>query len=178
MTVARTADSLRREIAAAFAARELPERVALSRPDCPGYEGDEARDWLAGRSWREVAEGGVSIEHRDYLSFLTLDGWLYYFPGFASLALDPEHPAELDETLVFRLWSFPEEISAALAPRERRAIVRFLEYLSDRFERRGDLRNTARQALDEFWAYFTDDELEAGGDPSSNALQENGDVPS
>jgi hypothetical protein len=178
MTVPGTADDLRREIAAAFAARELPERVALSRPDCPRYEGDEAREWLAGRSWRQVADGGVSIEHRDYLAFLTLDGWLYYFPGFASLALDPEHPAELDETLVFRLWSYPEEISAALAPRERRAIVHFLEHLADRFEQRGDLRNTAAQALDEHWAYFTDDELGLGEGPAPNALQENGDVPS
>ena len=178
MIVTETADTLRREIAEAFADRERPESVALTRPDCPGYEGDEAREWLAGRSWRQVADDGVSIEHRDHLSFLTLDGWLYYFPGFAALALDPEHSAELDEALVFRLWSFPEEISSALAPRERRAVVHFLEHLADRFERRGDLRNTARQALDEAWAYFTDDELGVGEGPSPNALQETGDVPS
>lgn len=170
-TVTLDAESLRRELAAAFASRERPgdDAIALSRPECPGYEGDEARAWLRGKSWRQLLAEGVSIEHRDYLSFLTWEGWLYFLPAFATLALDLGHGAELDEAIVFKLWSFPEEISSRLAPRERRAIVHLLEYLAVVYERRGDVRNVARQALDDYWAYFTDDELSGDGAPGSDA---------
>ena len=163
-------DSLRQEIAEAFAWRDRPaaDAIALSRPECSGYEGDEAREWLRGRSWREVLEEGVTAQQRDYLAFLTWEGWLYYFPAFASLALDLEHPAELDETLVFKLWSFPEEISERLAPRERGAIVHFLEALAAGYAARGDLDNKAQRALDDYWAYFTDEELSVDDDPPRN----------
>ena len=170
MPMSETIATLRAELADAFADREHPgdERVAHSRPGCDGYEGHEAREWLQGKSWRDVLSEGAGIEHRDYLHFLSPEGWLYYFPAFATLALDIEHPAEMDETLVIKLGSFPEDVVALLTPPERRAVIHFLEYLADAYDRRGDVINEARLALETHWAQVTDDGTFGDDKPTSN----------
>ena len=171
------ADSVRAELAAAFARRERPsdDRIALSRPDCPGYEGDEAREWLRGKNWQDLLAEGIGVEHRDHVHFLLPEGWLYFFPAFAIIGLDIRHPAEMDETLLVLLGAFPDEMAAQLSRRERRAILHFLEYLSEAYERRGDLVNAAQRTLDSYWNRFVDEEP-AGGDAPATAHQENGDV--
>lgn len=154
----RSLDSLRRELASAFT-RPYPgdENLARTRSDCPGYEGNLARDWLRGKTWQEVLDEGTG--DRDLLSFLTRAAWLYFFPAFATLALDLDHPQDFADTLILHLWSFPEEISADLSPRERRAIVHWLEVLAAKYDQRQFVPNDAQRALDDYWAYFTDEEL-------------------
>ena len=103
-----TITDLRAELASAFAAREHPGDVAVAytQPGCGGYEGNEAREWLRGKTWQDLLAEDVGIEHRDYLHFLRPEGWLYFFPAFAILGLDLDHLVEMDETLVFKLGSF------------------------------------------------------------------------
>jgi hypothetical protein len=96
---------------------------------------------------------------RDDLGFLTFEGFVYYLPAFLELSLDAERRFDLDESLVSFLWSFPEDVSSLLAPREKRAVVHVLEFLADEFDKRGFIQNNARAALEHYWAYFTDEEL-------------------
>ena len=106
-------------------------------------------------SWQDLAgsaRGGRRYRAPRLPPFLRPEGWLYFFPAFAILGLDLDHPAEMDETLVFKLGSFPEDVAPLLTPREQRAVIHFLEYLADAYDRRGDVINCARLALDEHWA--------------------------
>ena len=162
----------RAELADAFATREHPgnENVAHIQPGCAGYEGNEAREWLRDKTWRDVLAEDVDLEHRDYLHYLRPEGWLYFFPAFATLALDLDHPAEMDETLTFKLGSYPEKVAPLLAPPERRAVVHLLEYLADAYDRRGYVINRARLALDEHWAHTTDDGTLGVDPPTSNGV--------
>ena len=167
-----TAAELRAELAEAFAARERPsdDRIAYTQPGCPGYEGNEAREWLSGKSWRDVLTEGVGIEHRDYVHFLRPEGWLYFFPAFATFALDLDHPAEMDETLVLGLRSFAEDVEGLLTPPERRAVIHFLEYLADAYDGRGYVINYPRFALDQTWAPMADDATSGNDEPTSNGV--------
>lgn len=174
------AESLRAEFATAFARREYPgdDHVAYQREGCVGYEGNEARDWLRGRTWRDLLAEGMGIEHRDYVHFLRPEGYLYYFPALATFALDLDHPAEMDETLLTRLAWKPHEVAALVTPEERWAIVHLLEYLAEAHAARGYAGDVAEHALDSFWRDFQPEEPDGGDPPPSTASQETGDVPS
>ena len=152
-----------REIEEAFAGRPYPGdgEIALRRPACPGYEGEEVWERFQGRDWREILRTGQAreLDLSSSMAFLTLQGFVYYLPAFLTLALDVDGPFEIGESLVFKLWSFPEEVAALLAPAEKRAVVHVLEFLARVYDERNYLRNNARVALDHYWAYFTDEEL-------------------
>lgn len=158
------AESLRAELAAAFAERQYPgdDAIAYQREGCSGYEGNEAREWLRGKTWRDLLAEGMGVEHRDYVNFLRPEGWLYYFPALATFALDLEHPAEMDETLTIKLAWAPHEVMHLLTPAERRAVVHLLEYVADAHDERGYDNNLARYALDTHWASALDES--SGGD--------------
>jgi len=162
--------ALRQELASAFK-REYPGDDQLASlkgwERTVTHEGNEARDWLRGKTWEQVLEEGV--EDKILIPFLTVEGWLYFFPAFAILALDIDDPADLATILIFRLWTSPEEISARLLPRERLAIVHWLEYLADAFEKRGRVLNDAARALDDYWAYFLDEELYGDDESTTHA---------
>src|SRR5215203_3227293 len=111
------------EIQDAFAQRPYPgdDNIALRRSDCPGYEGEEVWEIYRGKDWREILQAGRELDLSSSLSFLTFEGFVYYLPAFLTLALDVDGPFGLGESLVFKLWSFPEEVASRLAPKEKRA---------------------------------------------------------
>jgi hypothetical protein len=154
---------LAQEIQDAFAGRPYPGdgEIALRRPSFPQYEGEEVWERFRGRDWREILRIGQAreLDLSGSMAFLTLKGFVYYLPAFLTLALDVDGPFEVGESLVFKLWSFPEEVAALLAPAEKRAVVHVLEHLARVYDERNPVRNNARVALDHYWAYFTDDEL-------------------
>lgn len=154
-------EELRQEIHAAFAARPYPgdDKIALRKPDCPVYEGEDTWRLFQEKDWREILRIGRGRDLRTDMSFLTFEGFVYYLPAFLELSLDLRPPFDVDDSLVFKLWSFPEEIATLLRPGERRAVVHVLEFLSAEYDKRGFVRNDAAAALDHFWAYFTDEEL-------------------
>lgn len=154
---------LAREIEEAFAGHPYPGdgEIALRQPSCPGYEGEEVWERFHGRDWREILR---SAHEREFdpsssMAFLTLRGFVYYLPAFLTLALEVEGPFEVGESVVFKLWSFPEEVATLLAPAEKRAVVHVLECLARVYDERNYVRNNARVALDHYWAYFTNEEL-------------------
>ncbi|HEX2254900.1 MAG TPA: DUF6714 family protein [Thermoanaerobaculia bacterium] len=151
MTGVVTAEAVEDEIVATFGARPVPAAPFLLRDDCATYEGNEARDWLGGKSWQDLRAEDVTLAQRDLVHFLSPDGWLYYLPALVRFALDPAHPAEMAETLLVKLAWYPHEVAARMTPAERRAIVRFLEYLDAEDEGRG-LQGMPRLALDSHWA--------------------------
>jgi len=159
---------LRREVASAFK-RQHPDDDHLARTEKAFlfYEGNEARYWLRNKTWEQVLKEGV--KDTTLIPFLEIEGWLYFFPAFAILALDIDDPADLATILIFRLWTSPEEISARLLPQERRAIVHWLEYLAGAFEQRGRCPNDAACALDDYWAYFLDEELYGDDESTTDA---------
>lgn len=120
-------------------------------------EAYQARCWLHGKSWHRILKEGVPDEA--LVAFLEPDTLLYYFPAFAKLAFDLEAHYDLATTLLCRLWTFPEEINALLLPRERHTIVRWLEAMASLYRQHGFHPNDAQSVLDEFWAYFSDEEL-------------------
>jgi len=71
------------------------------------------------------------------MGLLKCEAFIYYLPAFLILSLDVESYEEVADSLIFSLWSSPEEISKLLMPAERRAVVHALEYLSEEFEKRG-----------------------------------------
>lgn len=150
---AERAEELRAEIEAAFGARAHPGAAALEPP--PGRGDGEPWAPLRGLTWRELARTGMTAEQRDFVHALTPAGWLYYFPALAALALDPDHPAEVDDTLLVKLAWRPREIDDGATPAERRALVHFLDYLADLYDERG-WENLARYALDQHWSSSRD----------------------
>ena len=161
--MSQTVDALREEIDAAFAGRPYPgdDAIVLRRPGCEGLEAEEVWELFRGKSWREITLDAMKarLVSSDIFS-LSLEGFVYYLPAFLKLALDLDDPYGLDDPVVSRLWTWPEEIAALLVPGEKRAVVHFLEYVAGELERRRpNARNDARTALDHFWAYFTDAEL-------------------
>jgi len=154
-------EELRQEIQAAFAARAYPgDEAIVSR--LPGGQGQEAEwtwDLFKGKTWQEMAQVGRRRDLRDNVSFLTLDGFVYYLPGFLQLALEADPRLEIGDRLASYLWHHAEEAASRLAPREKRAVVRTLEVLAQEFERRGYGWNDARTALDQYWGGLTDAEL-------------------
>jgi hypothetical protein len=152
---------LEREIQEAFASRSYPgdDRIARRQPGCQGAEAEETWERFRGKDWRQIAAVGRELDFRDDVSFLTPEGFVYYLPAFLELALDQESPTGIDDSLVFHLWSFSEEIASLLQPKEKRAVVRVLEYLAGEYDKQNLVRNNAQAALDHYWAYFTDEEL-------------------
>ncbi len=158
---------LRAELAEAFAGRKHPgdDNIADVSPGCRGLEAAEAREWLRGKTWQGLLEEGMGLEHGHHVSFLRLEGWLYFFPAFATFALDVDHPAALDEALLIRLGAMPYDMIELLEPQERRAVAHFVKYLAEAHERLGNELTLARPAFNEYWAYFYDDEEEDSHDP-------------
>ncbi len=152
----RDVERLRAELAAAFAEREYPgdDRLVHTRSGhIVSDEAFEAHEWLRGKTWQELLEEGMGIEHRDYVSSLSPEGWLYYFPALATFGLDADHPAEMDENLPLRLAWHPHEIKPLVGARERRAIAHLLTYWAEARDRRppaGD--NAPRYALETHWS--------------------------
>lgn len=165
LTMAHPVDELRLEVARAFSERErpasavAPEAAEASEGGCRGSETEQARAYFARADWRDVAAGSLDDGLNDAMPFLPYDEFVYFLPGFVHRALDLDGPGAVDGPLVFKLWSFPQEIASRLEPQEKRAIVHVLEYLADAYDDRGYVRNPARRALDEYWALFTDREL-------------------
>lgn len=162
-TTAADVAALRDEIAEAFASRPYPGDAGIvdAKEGCQGYEGEETRSLLAGHTWQEVVEEESSYHQRlnECVFFLNVEGFAYYLPAFLTLALDFDDPHGLGDTLVFKLWSLPEDLASILAPAEKRVVVRFLETIAQEWDERNYTRNDARVALDHYWAYFTDAEL-------------------
>jgi len=154
-------EELRREVQDAFAPRPYPgdDAIARRRPGCAGYEAEEVWQRYRGKDWRQMVAAGRERNLRDDLGFLTFEGFVYYLPAFLELSLDSDRRFDLDQSLVSFLWSFPEQVATLLGPREKRAVVRVLEFLAGEFDERGFVQNNARAALDHYWAYFTDEEL-------------------
>jgi hypothetical protein len=155
------AEELRREVQEAFRRRPYPgdDAIARRRPGCAGQEAEEVWQRYHGKDWKQIVADGRQRNLRDDLGFLTFEGFVYYLPAFLELSLDAERRFDLDGTLASFLWSFPEEVASRLEPREKRVVVRVLEYLAGEFDERGYVRNDARAALEHYWAYFTDGEL-------------------
>jgi hypothetical protein len=170
--MARTADEIRAEIRAAFAARPYPgdDRLA-SGPSYSGDEGDENGDverFFRGKDWREVTLdailGGRALQPNSFLFFLSPEAFVYYLPAFliASLdvALDVDNRFDLGEPLAFKLMPEREDharITAQLTPAEKRAVAHALEHLAREYEKRRYTTNQAQAALDSAWGRFAKD---------------------
>lgn len=165
MTMAHGITALREEISTAFGGRPYPgdEAIVDRQPGCRGLEADEAWQLFQGKSWREIAEGSDPVQLRDHMGFLSFEGFVYYLPAFLHLAFDVDNPHGIDDAFVFKLWSFPEEVSSRLEPAEKRVTVRVLERLAAEYHKRRFVPNDAQRALDDHWAYFTDEELGLSG---------------
>jgi len=157
---------LRAELAAAFSGREYPgdDKIAASACD----EGFEALTWLRGKTWKAVLAEGMGLEHRDLVSFITPEAWLYYFPAFATFGLDSDHVAEMDETLPLKLAWWPQTLKPFVRPAERRAIAHMLAYWADSWDRRPGGENVARYALETHWSQALDDETVRDDAPPSH----------
>ncbi len=155
------AQELIQEIQQAFAGRPYPgdDRIARRRPGGIASEADETWERFRGKDWREMVAVGREYDLRENISFLTFEGFVYYLPAYLTLALGPDATLDLDEFVASHLWAFPEEIAPLLQPAEKRAVVHALEFLAREFESRKYITNDAKTALDQYWAYFTDEEL-------------------
>ena len=89
------------------------------------------------------------------------EGFRYYLPAFLMMALDPD-AEEITDGLCFALTDPAPRAKehsrrfharmAGLSPRERAAVGGVLLYLADRYARSGEPDNSARDALDSYWA--------------------------
>ncbi len=155
---------LEQEIQEAFASRPYPgdDRIVHRQPGCRGSEAEETWERFRGREWRQIVAVGRELDFRNDVSFLSLEGFVYYLPAFLELSLDRENPTGPDDSLVSHLWTCSEEIASLLRPKEKRVVVHVLEYLAREFDKHDPGRNDAQTALDHYWAYFTDEELGLG----------------
>lgn len=148
----RSPEFLQAEIRAAFADHAYPgdERLVDPVDGCGGAEPEQTRLYFQNKDWREVAAGDPT-PLRDVLGFLSFEGFAYYLPAFLLHSFDVDDPGQPGDTVIHRLWSFPEEISSHLSPREKQATVQALEYLAGEYDAHGMERNEARWALDDYW---------------------------
>lgn len=168
-----TAEKIREEVRSAFDGRPYPgdDNLALSRPGCPGYEGDAVGRFFQGKDWREITLESI-MEDREldlnaFIFFLTAGGFVYYLPAFLSMSLDVDGPFDLGEALALKLTPPPphagdawreqfSQIVTSLTPSEKEAVIHTLEYLATEYEKRSYVTNLAQKALDGFWAPRTD----------------------
>jgi len=138
---------LRLELAAAFGWRRppAPERIAEARSFSD--EADEARAWLSGRAWRDLNSDNVGLEHRDLLSFLSPEAWLYVFPALAAVGLDVEHPAEMADTLALSLALDGRRFVSRMTEGEIGVVGQVLEYWAQALDQRSGEGQEARAAL-------------------------------
>lgn len=163
-------EDLREEIEAAFSWRSYPgdDAIVNRRCGCIGWEAEEAWEVYRGMSWREALQPG-DLNHGQYLTWLTNQGFVYYLSAFLILSIERKVEFPPDFETVSRLWTWPEEVSSLLTPSEKRAVVHALEYLADAEEERSwphrrNWPNDPRTALLHYWAYFTDAELGLTGE--------------
>jgi len=173
--MAPSAEEIREEIRTAFAERPYPgdDRIALSQPGFPDYEGEAVGRFFRGKDWREITVESI-LEDREldlnaFVFFLTADGFVYYLPALLSISLDVDGPFDLGEALVLKLSPPPPHAREAwreqfsriielLTRDEKRAVVHGLEHLAAEYEKRRYITNHAQEALDSFWANLTDEQ--------------------
>lgn len=169
-------EDLLKELIAAFSERKYPGDENLVSKYPFSEDAEETQNFFRGKSWKEILRCD-DTDLRTYAGFLNFDGFAYYLPAFLILGLDPDF--DIGETAVFTMWSFPEDIANRLGPAEKLATVHVLEYLAHQYRKlypeMPEYMNQAHRALDEYWAYFTDEELygdkgiPSAGDDSSDS---------
>jgi hypothetical protein len=161
-TTSSRAQDLRDLIVNAFAGRSHPgdDRVALSDPRHPDYEGHRVAAFFKGKDWRAVTgpalASGYEGDASAALRFLRDEGFLYYLPAFLTIALDPQEgdiadavsyalsapgPDRAEDRAAFRARM--GRLSAA----EKDAVTAALRHLAQR-EGPG---SPAHEALQGFW---------------------------
>jgi hypothetical protein len=161
-TTSTRADDLRDLIVKAFAGRSYPgdDRIALSDPRHPGYEGHRVAAFFRGKDWREVAAHGLETGYEGdptaALRFLRDEGFHYYLPAFLTIALDP-HAGDIADAVAYALTapgSGPAEDRpqfqarmGRLSHEEKKAVTAVLRHLAER-EGPG---SPAQTALQSFW---------------------------
>jgi len=153
------------EIDSAFADKAYPgdDKIVRSRDACQSDESAQTAKYFIGRQWRDVTIEGIhqNVHPNFFVSDLSLEGFVYFLPALLKACLDERDLYGIDTQVVHTLWTYPEEVAALLAPAEKRVVVHALEYLAEEYNARHYPRNDAAVALDHYWAYFTDNELDA-----------------
>lgn len=156
------AEELRDLIVNAFASRSYPgdDRIALSNPRHPDYEGHRVAAFFRGRDWRAVTGPALASSYEGdpsaALRFLRDEGFLYYLPAFLTIALDPQ-AGDIADSVSYALTApgsdraedrqaFRARMSR-LSDAEKNAVTAVLRHLSDR-EGAG---SPAHDALKDFW---------------------------
>lgn len=178
---------LREEIDEAFSChRPYPgdEKIGLREPGWDWYEGEKVNAFLRGKHWQDISLDLIlSFEpsSSSLLCFLSMEGFLYYLPGFLKATLDMKRILDLRnlfaDTLVFLLTnpeSFPPDIPvtpelqehfttliSSLTPKEKLVIVHVLEFLAAEYDKYPGVTppNEAQEALDSYWGKLPEEDL-------------------
>jgi hypothetical protein len=126
----RCADHLLEQVRQAFADVPRPEHFTNYRHCCECFDHDET---LRGATRETIGLAELGSPAWDPICFISVEGFHYYLPALARLALGRGQEYYLDQFLTHLRW--PPERIGEMTAEQRTAVRRLLEYL---FETRLD----------------------------------------